>query len=124
MKNKKTMKTISLKLAKEIHNLAKEKGVRLAESESTEGGYYNHSGQMSVEYQKYTTDELLEMLIKFRINMYRTPYSKYHFSAIHFPTNKTDSLNFGNKEASSNADTPAEALGLLFKKLLAKDLIK
>ncbi len=137
------MKTISLKLAKEIHALAKEKGVVLPESEKSHTkcenktiflvsdleygvkdtvqgikmGVWCHSiggtNWSCKQYNAYTTDELLEIIGDYS-SVGRATATNY-YARFERPY---------KKGIQCNADTPAEALGLLYKTLLEKDLIK
>jgi len=146
---------ISLKLAKEIHAVAREKGVKLIESEKSyikgkngavalvgdleykikntisamkKGTWCHFVGGTNWSYKQYpayTTNELLEMLPKI-VN--KNGYELNLEISIHYDMSKKGRDVFHCAVRSRLvlaivADTPAEALGLLYKELILKGII-
>ncbi len=121
------MKTISLKLAKEINSIAKEKGVELGKSKfmhqiEDKRNLTKPKPITYTEFRAYTTDELLEMLL----NKTNENGKELQLNiVVGFSDDGQIVYLVGSKYIKDIVETtPAEALGLLFKELLAKDLIK
>jgi len=129
------MKTISLKLAKEINALAEEKGVVSPESQRhyeglkgtgtfipTVGAPDERDRERYEVMERFSTDELLGMLPNL-IDKYELKLKKgaTGFWA-YFEKEELKSF-FEEARYAQYAETPAEALGLLYKKLILEGII-
>lgn len=123
--------TISLELAKKIHEAAKEKGVELRQTEwvfckcyaYTEDEEYtwvlNHWGDASRKVKKmnaYTTDELLEMLPETSVNGYIVLEKMKDGYLCEYKA------NFKRNHHETQARIPSEALGEMLYYLIENDL--
>jgi len=113
------MNTITLKTAKKLYELAKEKGVKLPESEyrvdEVTNIYAKDENTPVTTYKTYTTDELLEWLPEgHTVSKIETKNGKKYVSTF------SDLRIIFTKRA----DIPAEALGLLAIELIKRGLTK